>query len=86
MIPIKKEPKELYEEFKTYEKCKFCRKETDTWHEKTNTPVCKVCAKSHKVNDLQLLAITDECMSSSLAQTKINEQDFKLITEQQLKG
>ena len=52
MIPIKKEPKELYEEFKTYEKCKFCRKETDTWHEKTNTPVCKVCAKSHKVNDL----------------------------------
>ena len=58
MIPIKKEPKELYKEFKAYETCKFCRKETDTWHEKTNTPICKDCAKSHKVADLQLLAIT----------------------------
>jgi hypothetical protein len=52
MIPIKKEPKELFEEFKVYEKCKFCGKETDTWHEKTNTPICKDCAKSHKVSDL----------------------------------
>ena len=52
MIPIEKEPKELYIEFKTYEKCKFCRKETDTWHEKTNTPICKDCAKSQTVADL----------------------------------
>lgn len=52
MIPIKKEPKELYKEFRCYEKCKFCRKETDTWHKKTNTPVCNICAKSHTVADL----------------------------------
>ena len=32
-IPIKKEPKELYEEFKNYEKCNFCRKDF-----RVNTP------------------------------------------------
>ena len=53
MIPIKKEPKELYREFKAYEKCVFCKKQTDTWHESTNTPVCKVCAKVHKVSELK---------------------------------
>lgn len=52
MIPIKKEPEWLYKKFKTYEDCKFCRKGTDTWHRETNTPVCKGCAKSHKVADL----------------------------------
>lgn len=52
MIPIKKEPKELYEEFGFYEKCKFCREETDMWHEKTNTAVCKKCSKNHKVDEL----------------------------------
>lgn len=52
MIPIKKEPKELYKQFNSYENCNFCRKETDTWHKKTNKPVCEVCAKSHKVIDL----------------------------------
>lgn len=51
MIPIKKEPKELYEEFGFYENCKFCNQKTDTWHEKTNTPICKDCATSHKLED-----------------------------------
>ena len=54
MIPLKQEPKELYEQFKTYEKCKFCRKDTDMWHEKTNTPVCKDCAKKHKASDIKI--------------------------------
>ena len=53
MIPIKKEPPELYKEFRFYEKCKFCRKETDTWHEKTNIAICKTCAKTHKVSELK---------------------------------
>lgn len=52
MIPIKKEPEELYKIFKRYEKCKFCRQETNTWHEKTNTPICKKCAQSHNISDL----------------------------------
>jgi ribosomal protein L37AE/L43A len=53
MIPIKKEPKELYKEFRYYENCKFCKQPTDTWHEKTNTPVCNKCAKTHSVADLK---------------------------------
>lgn len=46
-IPIEKEPKELYKEFRVYEKCAFCQKETNTWHRETNTPVCNDCAESH---------------------------------------
>ena len=53
MIPIEKEPKELRIEFRIYELCNFCKKETDTWHKKTNTPVCLSCAKSHKVSELK---------------------------------
>ena len=53
MIPIKKEPNYLYQLFRSYENCKFCRKGTDTWHEKTNTPVCKECAKTHKEGELK---------------------------------
>jgi len=52
MIPIKKEPKEFYFEFKVYERCRFCQKETDTWHKKTNTPICKDCSRSHKVSEI----------------------------------
>ena len=55
MIPIKKEPEEFYREFKVYEKCKFCLKETDTWHQETNTPVCEDCAEIHEVVDLNKL-------------------------------
>jgi hypothetical protein len=53
-IPIKQEPKEFYKEFKVYEKCVFCLNETKTWHENTNTPVCKNCAKSHNVEDIKM--------------------------------
>ena len=53
MIPIHKEPKEFYEETHVYEHCYFCNKPTDTWHNGTNQPVCKKCAKTHKVSELQ---------------------------------
>lgn len=54
MIPIEKEPPELYKEFrKTYESCYFCKKNTDTWHEPTNKPVCETCAKAHDVSELK---------------------------------
>lgn len=53
MIPIKKEPSYLYLLYRSYENCKFCKKGTDTWHEKTNTPVCKECAKTHKESELK---------------------------------
>lgn len=53
MIPIKKELPELYQEFKCHENCTFCKQPTDTWHEKTNNPVCAACATSHKVSELK---------------------------------
>jgi DNA polymerase III psi subunit len=53
MIPIYKEPKEYYKDFKCYEHCVFCNKPTNTWHDGTNQPVCKDCAKTHKVSELQ---------------------------------
>jgi len=51
-IPIKKEDKEYFEDFRCYENCYFCGKSTDTWHEKTNNPVCGGCSKSHRVTEL----------------------------------
>ncbi len=53
MILIHKEPKEFYEETHVYERCYFCNEPTDTWHNGTNQPVCKKCAKTHKVSELQ---------------------------------
>lgn len=55
MIPIVKEGKELFEQFKCYERCFFCGKETDMWHDKSNTPVCKECSKKHKVSELKIV-------------------------------
>lgn len=52
MIPIKKEPKILYKEFKCYEKCLFCNKETNTWYLKLNKPICVDCSKSKNISDL----------------------------------
>lgn len=51
-IPLIKEEKELYDQFGVYEKCYFCNKSTDMWHENTNNPVCPNCAKKHKVKEL----------------------------------
>ncbi len=53
MIPIEKEPKEFYENLRVYENCFFCAIPTDTWHKKTNKPVCEICAKVHKVSELK---------------------------------
>lgn len=52
-IPIEKEPKEFWQEFKCHERCYFCNKETNTWHIGTNQPVCSLCAKEHKVSELK---------------------------------
>lgn len=53
MIPIEKEPKELYENTHIYEVCVFCKTKTDTWHTRTNNPVCKICCRTHKVHELE---------------------------------
>lgn len=53
MIPIKKEPQEMYDNTHVYEKCVFCKQATNTWHEKTNNPVCESCAQKHKVSELK---------------------------------
>lgn len=53
MIPLVKEPEEYFKEFGVYEKCYFgCGKSTPFWHCKTNQPICKECAKQHKVDEL----------------------------------
>ena len=52
MIPVKKEPDDMYENMRVYENCHFCRQPTAMWHENTNNPVCQKCAKEHKVAEL----------------------------------
>jgi len=34
------------------ERCVFCNKPTDTWHENTNNPICTCCAETKKVCDI----------------------------------
>lgn len=50
MIPIVKEPKEMYDNLKLYEDCIFCKLPTDMWHLKTNKPICERCAKLNTVS------------------------------------
>lgn len=52
-IPLKKETPDSREVFGCYEVCVFCKKTTDTWHERTNNPVCPHCSKEHKVSELR---------------------------------
>lgn len=52
MIPIITEDKDWFERFRIYEHRYFCNKPTDTWHGRTNNPVCKPCSKKHNVSEL----------------------------------
>ncbi len=53
MIPLVEEPSDLFEEFRVYEKCYFkCGDTTRFWHARTNQPICKMCAKKHKVSEV----------------------------------
>lgn len=52
MIPIQKECECVIGMLKVYEKCFFCGQSTDTWHVKTNQPVCQDCSKIHKVAEI----------------------------------
>jgi len=52
MIPLVKEEKEL--EVWGIEKCYFkCGNNTRFWHWRTNQPICKECAKTHKVAEIE---------------------------------
>lgn len=54
MIPLVEEPKEHFKELGVYERCYFnCGNRTKFWHWRTNQPVCKRCAKTHKVSELK---------------------------------
>ena len=54
MIPLVEEPKEHFKEFGVYENCYFnCGNSTKLWHWRTNQPICKRCAKTHKVSELK---------------------------------
>lgn len=55
MIQIEKESDDLYKEFRVYEKCIFCKVNSETWHRKTNTCICKDCAKIKSIEDLKLI-------------------------------
>lgn len=52
MIPTVKESKDMYLNTRVYERCYFCKVSTDTWHWRTNRPVCHNCAGKHKVSEL----------------------------------
>jgi hypothetical protein len=54
MIPLVEEPKEFQSIFwGAVEVCYFnCGRFTHFWHWRTNQPVCKDCAKTHKVSEL----------------------------------
>jgi len=53
MIPLVKESSDMYQHTRVYENCFFgCGNTTKFWHWRTNQPVCKECAKIHKVSEL----------------------------------
>ena len=55
MIPVWTETTSIINEFpSTIEDCIFCRKQTRTWHENTNNPICIDCANTHKVSDIKV--------------------------------
>lgn len=52
MIPVWTETTSIQKEFPgLFEDCVFCKKETTTWHENTNSPCCVSCAETHKVSE-----------------------------------
>lgn len=52
-IPLVEETKDYVKEFGFYEKCYFkCGSPTKYWHVRTNQPICKECAKTHKVSEV----------------------------------
>jgi hypothetical protein len=54
MIPLVEESKDLHKNFGLYEFCYFgCGKTTKFWHWRTNQPICKACAKTHKVSEVE---------------------------------
>jgi hypothetical protein len=59
MIPIEKEPFELFEEFKVFENCIFCDNQTDRWNIETNRPVCVACSQTHTIKDLQIIVFNE---------------------------
>lgn len=53
MIKVKHEPKDVVKAFGSLiESCFFCKEETRYWHDESNTPVCRDCAKQHEVSEL----------------------------------
>lgn len=51
-IPVVREPEGISLERMGFERCFFCTKKTTFWHERTNNPVCQLCAGKHKVSEL----------------------------------
>lgn len=52
MIGIITEPSEYYRQFGVFEDCYFCGTPTNTWHKKTNTPVCMCCSVQHEESEI----------------------------------
>lgn len=54
MIPLVEENPDLYLNLRVYEYCYFeCGSKTKFWHWRTNQPICKECAKKHKVVEVE---------------------------------
>lgn len=52
MIPLVEEPADDFKNLHVYERCHFCKQPTSTWYERMNQPVCRACAKVHKVSEV----------------------------------
>lgn len=52
-IPLVKEPEDEAANYGgLIESCHFCQTGTKFWHENTNNPVCRSCARRHRVGEL----------------------------------
>lgn len=59
MIPLVEQVEDLYQNLKVYEACYFnCGRRTKFWHCRTNQPICKECAKIHKVSEVKKCTTT----------------------------
>ena len=55
MINIEIESDEMYENFRCYERCVFCKCECPSWDIDTNQPVCTECSEKYDQSDLDKL-------------------------------
>ncbi|BAV39195.1 hypothetical protein BPT24_072 [Tenacibaculum phage pT24] len=72
MIKVVKEDPELFENFGVNERCTLCSKETQYWHEPTNSPVCQSCAETQTVKYLKCVNSAKKRMEAFIISEKFS--------------